>query len=192
MSTFAEVIQEEYDFDFAVLHKAGEHQLAAEIHNVAQRWAVVKQKYKQGYIADLEERYDAAVIHAREIQANFEAIKQSTFRARQEMVERENEARNTATDLQRLRYAINSNKGLKTRAETAEQEKQLQTAEQIAHNAAYAHGTAKQNYNNACRMEEEAYTAAAKAQAAAKSLQAELDVLSGKQRVQGQGGFYLS
>lgn len=176
-------------FDFAMLLSIGTEdarQLYFDLQDCGQRYLKLKEAYKQDRLADLEKQYDEAVLNARSVRGNAETFKQSTFRARQEMVEAENAVRRADSALNNLHLSIRADRSLKTSAEVVEQEKQVEAAKQAAHAAQYGYGTATHNYNNACRMEQESDAAAQQAESIARNLKQQIDMARGK-RVYGQG-----
>jgi len=188
MSTqFAEVVTDTSNFDLLMLARMGEHELVQQITYVCQRYSGILEKAKQDRLADLEQRFDDAVILARNLVENAAKLKQGTFAAMQAQAQAENEMRNADNALARLHHSINSDKTLRTRAETAEQEKQVEAAKQRAHNSQYAYTTATTAVRNSLMLENEANAAAANAQAEARSLKRQIDVAQGKKVQGGQG-----
>lgn len=188
----AEVIADTGNFDLMMLARMGEHELVNQITYVCQRYTAIVEKSKQDRLADLEQKFDDAVIHVRNLVENAAKLKQSTFKAMQQQASAESNMRNTDSALAQLHHTINHDRSLKTRIEVAEQERQVETAKQRAHNAQYAYSTATTAVRNAVMMENEANAAAGNAQAEARGLKSQIDVLQGKKRVQGGNGFYIS
>lgn len=189
----AEVVANTSDFDLMMLARMGEHELVNQITYVCQRYGEIVEKNKQDRLADLEQRFDDAVLRARNLVENAAKFKHATFTAMQQQAQAENEMRNADNALAQLHHAINRDRSLKTRAEVAEQEKQVEVAKQRAHNAQYAYSTATTAVRNAVMMENAANAEAGNAQAEARGLKSQIDVIQGKRNVQGgNNGFFVS
>ncbi|QHS51722.1 hypothetical protein [Edaphobacter sp. 12200R-103] len=188
----AEVIEGTGDFDLMMLARMGEHELVQQITFVCQRYSEIVEKNKQDRIADLEQRFDDAVIRARNLLENAAKLKHATFTAMQQQASAESNMRNADNALARLHHSINHDRSLKTRREVAEQAKQVEAAKQAAHNAQYAYSLSTTAVRNAVMMENAANAEAGNAQAEARGLKSQIDVMQGKQRIQGNNGFYIS